>query len=128
MTHKIAIITTRDCCYNDYDDEYSKIIDSITDWEDVSDEEFQTLKFASSRLGFALLERPSDMKKFIAKTITDYMAIAKAEAERAEVEKKKREEAALQRKFKKDFNDKASKEKMLARLSQELGVDIVKKV
>jgi len=128
MTHKIAIITTRDCCYNDYDDEYSKIIDSITDWEDVSDEEFQTLKFASSRLGFALLERPSDMKKFIAKTITDYMAIAKAEAERAEVEKKKREEAALQRKFKKDFKDKASKEKMLARLSQELGVDIVKKV
>ena len=128
MTHKIAIITTRDGCYNDYGDEYGKIIDSITDWEDVSDEEFQTLKFASSRLGFRLLERPTDIKKFIAKTITDYKAIAKAEAERAEEEKKSREEAALQRKFKKDLKDKVSKEKMLARLSQELGVDIVKKV
>lgn len=128
MTHKIAIITTRDGSYDSYNEEYIKIIDSITDWENVSDEEFSTLQFASPRLGFKLIERPTDIKKFIAKTITDYKAIAKAEEERAAEEKKNREEAALQRKFKKDLKDKASKEKMLARLSEELGVDIVKKV
>jgi hypothetical protein len=128
MTHKIAIITTRDGSYDSYNDEYIKIIDSITDWEDVSDEEFRTLQFASSRLGFKLIERPADMPKFIAKTIKDYKAISKAEEERAAEEKKNREEAALQRKFKKDLKDKVSKEKMLNKLAEELGIDIVKKV
>jgi hypothetical protein len=128
MTHKIAIITTRDGSYDSYNDEYIKIIDSITDWEDVSDEEFRTLQFASSKLGFKLIERPADMPKFIAKTIKDYKAISKAEEERAAEEKKNREEAALQRKFKKDLKDKVSKEKMLNKLAEELGIDIVKKV
>jgi hypothetical protein len=128
MTHKIAIITTRDGSYDSYNEEYIKIIDSITDWEDVSDEEFRTLQFASSKLGFKLIERPADMPKFIAKTIKDYKAISKAEEERAAEEKKNREEAALQRKFKKDLKDKVSKEKMLNKLAEELGIDIVKKV
>lgn len=122
MTHKIAIITTLNVEYDDYGDSYTKVIDSITDWEDVSDEEFKVLQFAAPRLGFRLIERPTDMKKFVAKTIADYKTIAKAEAERAEEEKKKREEAALARKFKKELKDKESKLKMLKKLQEELGV------
>jgi len=124
MTHKIAIIYGRDISnYDSYHDDYStmKIIESITDWEEVTDEEFKTLQFASSRLGFSILERPVDTKKFIAKKIADYLAIAKAEEAKAEEERQKREEAALARKFKKELKDRASKVKMLERLKAELG-------
>jgi hypothetical protein len=124
MTHKIAIITSRDY-YSDYDGEdYNKIVTSITDWEEVSDEDFEALQFASHRKGFQLLERPVDTQAFIAKTIKDYLAIAKAEAAIAEADKKKREDAALERKFKKELKDKASKEKMLKKLAEELGVNL----
>jgi hypothetical protein len=123
MTHKIAIITTREFTrgYGDEYDDYSKIIDSITDWEEVSDEDYKTLQYAAPRLNFAIIEQPLDTKKFIAKSIADYTAIAKAEALREAEEKKKREEAALARKFKKELKDKASKEKMLKKLIEELG-------
>ena len=126
MAHKIAIITSRFFYSGEYDEQCNQIIESITEWEEVSDEEFKTLQFASPRLNFTILEQPVDTKKFIAKTIADYKAIAKAEAERAAEDKRKREEAALQRKFKKELKDKASKEKMLQKLSVELGVQLVK--
>ena len=128
MAHKIAIITSR-YVYNGYDGEdYQKIIESITDWDEVTDEEFKTLQFAAPRLGFSILERPIDAPKFIAKTIADYKAICKAEAEREAAEREKSEKAALERKFKKELKDKASKEKMLAKLAADLGVEVVKKV
>lgn len=126
MTHKIAIIYGRELShYDSYHDDYSttKIVESITDWEEVSDEDFKALQFASARLNFSIIERPIEIKTFIAKTIADYLAVAKAEAKRAEDEKKKREEAALERKFKKELKDKASKLKMLKKLQEELGAD-----
>jgi hypothetical protein len=124
MSHKIAIITSRDS-YGGYDGEdYSKIVESITDWDEVTDDEFKTLQFAAPRLNFSILERPTDTPKFIAKTIADYKAICKAEETRAAEEKKKRDNAALERKFKKELKDKASKEKMLAKLAEELGVSL----
>lgn len=127
MSHYIAIITTRDFHYGEYDEYITKVIETITDWDEVTDDEFKTLQCASSRLGYTLIERPTDIKKFIAKTIADYKAIAKVEVERVKKEKLAREEAALARKFKKELKDKASKEKMLAKLIDELGPEAVKK-
>jgi len=127
MSRKIAIIKGRDYYNDPYGDSYSgyhKIVESITEWEEVSDDEFRSLKAASGNLEFFIIEQPVDTKKFIAKTIADYKALVKAEEERAAEEKRKREEAALQRKFKKELKDKASKEKMLAKLAEELGVSL----
>jgi predicted ATP-dependent endonuclease of OLD family len=126
MAHKIAIITTRDYTrgYGDDYDDYGKIIESITDWQEVSDEDFKTLQYAAPRLNFAIVEQPTDTKKFIAKSIADYTAIAKAEAIRDAEEKQKRADAALARKFKKELKDKDSKIKMLKRLQEELGPDL----
>jgi len=126
MTHKIAIITSRDSYSGDYDEYHQKIIESITDWDEVTDEEFKTLQFASSRLNFSIIERPVEPKKFIAKTIADYKAICKAEEIRAAEEKKKRDDAALARKFKKELKDKESKLKMLKKLQEELGPEALK--
>ena len=128
MTHKIAIIKTKEFeNYSDYDN-YSiqKIVESITDWEEVSTEDFNILVSASGRLGFKVLEQPVDTKKFIAKTVAEYRAFVEEERKRQEEEKRIREEAALQRKFKKELKDKTSKEKMLAKLVSELGPDAVK--
>jgi hypothetical protein len=130
MTHKIAIITTRDYTrgYGDDYDDYGKIIESITDWEEVSDEDYKTLQYAAPRLNFAIIEQPSDTKKFIAKSIADYTAIAKAEAIRDAEEKQKRADAALARKFKKELKDKESKLKMLKKLQEELGPEALAQI
>lgn len=128
MTHKIAIIKSRTFeNYSDYDD-YSiqRIVETITDWEEVSDEDYRILVAAQSRHNFQVLEQPVDTKQFIAKTISEYREFVKAEEKRLAEEKRQREEAALQRKFKKELKDKASKEKMLAKLVAELGPDSVK--
>jgi len=125
MSHKIAIIISREFyCSGEYDDDYHKIVESITDWEEVSDEEFRTLKFASQKLNFQLLERPVDTKAFVAKTIKDYLAISKAEEIREAEEKKKREDAALTRKMKKELKDRESKLKMFKKLKEELGEEV----
>jgi hypothetical protein len=130
MTRKIAIITTRDYTrgYGDDYDDYGKIIESITDWEEVSDEDYKTLQYAAPRLNFAIIEQPTDTKKFIAKSIADYTAIAKAEAIREAEERQKRADAALARKFKKELKDKDSKIKMLKKLQEELGVDALTQI
>ena len=121
MTHKIAIIKTREYLPGYGDDGYEMIVQSIIDWEEVSDDEYRTLLAAQGILGFVILEQPTDTKKFIAKTVADYKAWALAEEQRRAEEKKKREEAALARKFKKELKDKESKLKMLKKLQDELG-------
>jgi len=126
--HKIAIIKTCDFyTYDGYDDYNSKkIIDSITDWDDVTEEEYKCLMTMSTKLGYSILERPVNGKEFICKTVKDYQAYIKAEEERIAEEKRQRDEAALARKMKKDLKDRASKEKMLAKLIDELGPEAVK--
>lgn len=124
MTHKIAIIKTFDYCPGYGDDGMETIVQSITDWAEVTDDEYKTLYAASRNLGFKIIEQPVDLPKFIAKTVADYKAWALAEEAREAAEKKKREQAALDRKFKKELKDKASKEAMLKKLADDLGVDL----
>ena len=127
MTHKIAIIKTHEYCPGYGDNGYEMIVQSITEWEEVTDDEFKTLRAASSRLGFMVLEQPTEPKKFIAKTVADYKAYVLAEEARMAEEKKKRAEVALERKFKKELKDKDSKLKMLKKLQEELGVETTSK-
>ncbi len=125
---KIAIIKTREFSdYHDYDSYCShKIIDSITDWDEVEEEDYKVLVTMGPRLGFAILERPLDTSGFIAKTISDYKSMVRAEEKRVAEEKQAREDAALARKMKKELKDKSSKEKMLKKLVDELGPEAVK--
>lgn len=125
MTHKIAIIKGRNInCYDDYGDSYKKIVDSITDWEEVTDEEFKTLTFAANRLDYTLLEQPIGVKAFVTKTIADYKAVAAAEEKKAAAEKAKREQAALDKKWKKELKTKEDKVKLLRKLQEELGEEV----
>lgn len=122
MAHKIAIIKQRDIFYN-YGDDRETIINSITSWEEVSDEEFKLLEKAAYRFEFVVIEQPIDTKTFIAKTISDYVAMVKEEQAKEEKAKKARAEAALKRKHAKELKDKESKLALFNQLKSELGVE-----
>ena len=128
MSHKIAILSIRNVEYNYNYDDYGDILiaNSITDWEEVSDEDFKLLKSAETRSGtFRVIEQIIDQETFIAKTIEDYRRFARSEADKAAAQQRKREEEALNRKYKKELKDKVSKEKMLVKLAAELGVEVL---
>jgi response regulator RpfG family c-di-GMP phosphodiesterase len=119
MTRKVAILLTSDVY--DYDDDYRHIVNSITEWEEVSHEDFLVLQNASYRKGFKILEQPTDVKDFIAKTVSEEIVRAKAEAIKLEEERAKRAEATRLKKYKKDLKDKESKLALLKKLQAELG-------
>lgn len=121
MTRKIAIIKMREVPYSEYGDPdgYQMIVQSITDWEEVSDEDFRTLQMASNTLGYRIIEQPLNTKDFIAKTIKEYTVLARAEEARQAEERRKREEAALQRKLKKELKDTKTKRALYEKLKEE---------
>lgn len=121
MTRKIAIIITRDYCPGYGDDGYETLLHSISDWEEVSEEDFKILTDAQWKMNFRVLEQPTEPPKFIAKTVDDWKKLVKEEAAR---EKKLKEEAAkkaLEKKLKKELRAKETKKQLLARLKAELG-------
>lgn len=104
---KIAIVTT----YTNYDN-YDVLVDSITDWSEVSDYDYQILVAESHNTGnFQVIERLDAKPDFIPKTIADYLQKAKEEAEnklRAEqAAKAKKEAAALKKKAKTEADELA---------------------
>lgn len=121
MTRKIAIIKTIDY-YGDYD-QCDTLIQSITDWAEVSEEEYKMLYAAQNRLYYRILEQPLDTKKFVATTISEYKAMIAEEELQREKEKQKRAEVALAKKLKKDLKDKESKLELFQKLQKELGLD-----
>ncbi len=120
MTHKIAIITSGYDNYDQYGDSYRRVVESITDWDEVSDVDFKCLKAMESRLGYHVIERPLDTETFIKKTVADYKTYVRAEESRLENEKIARANAAAERKYKRDLKDKASKRKLFEKLKAEL--------
>jgi len=119
---KIAIITNRILItdYNDYEDTTQKIIDSITEWEEVTEAEFQDLLRASSKMGFTVMEQPRLPSEFIAKTIADFKKIVAAQKKKEEAAEKERKAKALARKQKKEAKTKQEKRELLAKLQAEL--------
>lgn len=111
---KIAILTVRDI-YNGYDD-CDRIIDKITDFEEVTDEMFEKLNKAQWEFGFSILEQPADTGKFIATTIADYDALIEKRAE----EKRKADEYSrkrgLEAKKKKELATKAKEKEALKKV------------
>jgi hypothetical protein len=123
---KVAIIKGRELCfgYNDYDDTYSKVANSITDWTEVTDEEYDLLVKAQRydcHDFFTIIERPIDEPKFIANSVADYVKWAKKEQDKRDAEEAARRELALQRKLKREAKTKADRQKMYEKLQQEFG-------
>lgn len=105
MTKQVKIVLSRDICISDYDDYYSRKIvqDSISDWEEISDEDYLFLRTNLFRLArdyqrdFDLLPTllVKDDKPVIDRivSIKEYIEQEKQQAakEKAEADAKKRE-------------------------------------
>jgi len=110
---KIAIIKIQKIM-NDWDYEESKIlINSITDWAEVTDEELFALRAFSARSTdpYYVIEQPKNQEEFIANSVKGYLALTKKrEAEvAAEMAKaaKKKQERELKKVAKTEAQEKA---------------------
>ena len=121
MTHKIAIIKTKDMYYN-YGDDNEMIAMSITNWSEVSDEDFGILQKAKYSRNFDILEQPVSTPEFVVQTVADYIKETRKAEEKEKEEKQKREAAALVRKHKKELKTRESKLELLKKLQAELAV------
>ena len=105
---KIAIITFVDT-YKNYQDDYDcdKIVDSITEWSEVTQEDYDILVKEEARSrNFFVIERLDADPKFIQKTVAEYLKQAKAEAEK----KLKAEQAAKEKKLAAELKKRAKTE------------------
>ena len=119
MVHKIAIIVSG-YSYN-HNDDYSRVVESITDWTEVSDSDFKLLKESSGRRGFDIIEQPVDTPGFIRTTVAEEIELARQEAEKKEKEKKARDAKVQAKKHVQALKDQASKLALFEKLKAELG-------
>lgn len=121
-THKIAILLSRDLYTNDYDNYELKIIESITSWEEVSDEDYKSLKKAAPYLGYTLIEQPTDLKKWITKTIAEWKVIAEKREKDERIRLAAKEAKRSAAKKANDAKTLEQKKKLLIELQKELSV------
>ena len=118
MNRQIAIIShTLNTDYSDY----TKVIESITNWSEVTEEEFQLLKkYQYKNSHIQVLER-LDVGGMIPNTVEEYLQKAKTEEEKrikAEAEKTRKAEAA---RLKKLANKEAQEKDLLKKLMEKHG-------
>jgi len=123
--HKIAVVKIVSTGYSssyDYDISNSDAMQlAITEWEEVSVEDLQLLCNAARYGNFMVIEQRSVSHPDIITSVKKYIEAEKKRLADLEKEKQKREEAALQRKLKKEAKTKADKLKLFEKLKQEFG-------
>jgi len=116
---EVAIIDLYD---RDGYDNFNKIVNSITDWSVVSDEDFALLRKAVARkYELTLIERKDRDEKFIPTLIADYIKLEKAEQEQEEKEKAERERRREANALKKKAKTEANEKKLLVALLEKHG-------
>jgi septin family protein len=111
---QIAIIKPK--LYSDGYDDYTKIIDSISDWSEVSNEELKLLKSYCNNYDYEVIERVDTKPEFIIKTIQQALIEAKKHEEQRAKQKAEAEQKKLERALKKKAKDVAQELKLLAEL------------
>jgi hypothetical protein len=102
----------------EYNDEYKLLIDTVGQWDKVSDEELNILQAIKWKYGFFIIERNAPIKMYGKKeelrTVQDYLKLYYEEQKKREEADKKRAAISEEKKLER-------KRKQLARLKQELG-------
>jgi ATPase subunit of ABC transporter with duplicated ATPase domains len=99
---KIAIL--QDCWNYDSYSNAERIIEKITDFVEVSDEDYNLLVNASHQQGFTVIQMPSNTQEFVENTVQAYLESIKAKEE-------KRRKAEQERKRLREENKRRQKEK-----------------
>lgn len=121
---KIAIVKmkTVDFEWNDYNDLTKLIATKITDWEEVSEEDLQMLKYFQNSGEYVVIELLPNQKEFIHETVNDYKIYTKKMKDQEEKRKKEREQKKLRRKQEKEQQKITEKKKLLEQLKKELDI------
>lgn len=113
---KIAIISSSEV-FDNYGDDYQLVAQSITDWSEVSDDDYSLLRsFCGNGNSYTLINREDVKETFIPRLVSEFTALAKVEKEKQELEKKKREEAKLNRELKKKAKTEEQERKLFESL------------
>lgn len=123
---KIAIIKSKEILHWD---DFTKIADSITDWSEVSEEDFRLLQKASNRYTysdkhFLIIERVNEEPNFILKTIEEYLIFEKNEEEKRLKQKEETERKKSERLLKKQAKDEVARKALFEQLSKEFNKNV----
>lgn len=121
MTRRVAIIHVHDTSYNDdnaYCTNTQLIADSITDWAEVNDEDYEILKRALPCGRRILIERLPD--NVIPETVAAFIEQQKKYEVQMAKEAQRRAEVKAARAAKKAAKDEMSKRALYERLKKEL--------
>jgi hypothetical protein len=110
---EIAIFTVKE--FSHYDD-YTKIVDSITEWTEVSDEDYRLLYKFSERYNWNVLERLDKKPGFVLSTVEAALEEVRKEEEQARLAMAVAEEKKQERLLKKRAKDEAAEKKLLEQL------------
>ncbi len=124
-THKVAIIRFIGQ-YTGYDDYNDNIVNSITKWEEVSDEEFNLLvdssNYATAKMSgfeYRVVEQLSIDSKIVIHNIREYVQHIEARRKAEQIEKDTKAAKARERQLKKLTKDKEARRLLLEQLQQE---------
>lgn len=115
MNKLIAIIKIND---NSYYNDYSHIIQSITDWSEVTYEDYQLLKTYCDQRSYTIIERIDVDQSALIKTVEQAKLLAKREAEEKQKQKELEEQKKQARLLKKKAKTEAEEKKLLEQLQQ----------
>jgi hypothetical protein len=118
---KIAIIFS-DEQWDDREESYRKIIEHITEWTLVTQEEFQLLHDYQWQKGYKLIEFPMNHEVFVRETVASLLLEVKQKQEEAERKKAQRKAAIEANRVKNEAAAREKKLEQLAKLQRELGL------
>jgi len=106
-------------------DHYGTIAKSITEWTEVSDEDFKLLCNAALRgyNDFIVICRPDNEKEVILKTVADFIAREAKVQKEIEKEKRAKEEKKRLKSMAKTEKDKEKRKQLLEELKKEFRED-----
>ena len=112
-TKEIAIFKAKGI--NTYDD-YAKIIDSITDWTEVSQKDYEILTSYSYVRDWIIIERLDRKEDFIPKTVKVALEEAREFEKKQQLAKETEEKKKQDRLLKKKAKDEVAEKKLLEHL------------
>lgn len=115
MTRLIAIVKPRHIkCYDDC----SVFVESITDWSEVTDEEYKLLYSWSNKYDYTVITRLDKQPDFLPKTIAAALEEAKKEQEELEKQKQEAQKLKLERELKRKARNEKKERELLEALRE----------
>lgn len=111
----IAIVNFKDCYFN-YGDDYEQVAQSISEWSEVTEEEFELLTTFSGKYTWKVIERLDKKPKFIPTTVKAAINEARAHQELVAKQKAEAEAKKLARELKRKAKTIEQEKKLLDEL------------